>query len=343
MIKIKREGVILRPTKLAFENLSTFNPGIYQDGKTVHIVYRAQSDKYISSFGYARLNGPVKVVERWRKPFAIPKYQYEKNGIEDPRITKVGDIIYITYVAHDGRNALIAYRYGKDLFNLKCGGIISPLMSYRKAAKLFSYTQLKDKYYFMASYYEEYTGKNVRVWEKDGVLFPEKFGGKLLMMHRILPDIQLAYFSKFTKLKDQNYWHDHIQHLSKHVVIEPWHGWEARHVGGGTPPIKTKKGWLIIYHGAQPRNKGRVYHAGAALLDLKNPGKLIARLPYPLLSPQEEYEQEGHVNDVVFPTGTSQFKGRLYIYYGTSDSYIAVASVNLDQLLGELNKHRIKK
>ncbi|HAM88111.1 MAG: hypothetical protein US83_C0013G0016 [Candidatus Falkowbacteria bacterium GW2011_GWC2_38_22] len=336
MLKVKKHGIILRPTKIEFESKCVFNPGIYQDGNNVHVVYRALDENFMSRFGYARLDGPTKVVERWKKPFAVPKYTYEKKGIEDPRITKIGDTFYVSYVAHDGKNAVIAYMYGKNLFDLKRGGIISPLMSYRKASKLFQFSKIKDDYYFFSSFYEKYAGKNVLIWEKDGVFFPEKIRGKFALLHRVLPDIQISRVDTLNLYKDKNFWHNQIHHLGKHVVLEGRHGWEARHIGAGAPPIKTKAGWLMIYHGVEPRNNGRIYSAGAALLDLRDPKKVIGRLPYPLFEPKEKYETEGFVNDVVFPTGTARFKDELYIYYGTSDTYIAVASVNFDSLLKEL-------
>src|SRR3989339_780139 len=115
MIKIKKHGVILRPTSLPFEDLSTFNPAIYQDGNSVHVFYRALDKKFVSSIGYARLKGPTKIIERWKKPFLFPKYSYEKHGIEDARIVKIKDEFYMTYVVHDGINALIAYSHGKNI------------------------------------------------------------------------------------------------------------------------------------------------------------------------------------------------------------------------------------
>lgn len=336
MIKVKKHGVILKPTKLAFESKSVFNPGIYQEGGFVHIIYRALDNEYMSTFGYAKTKGPLKVVERWKEPFAVPQFKYERKGIEDPRITKIKDTFYISYVAHDGRNALIALMHGKDLFNLKRGGIISTTMSYKKASQLFQFSKLKDDYYFFASFYEKHAHKNVIIWEKDGVFFPEKIRGKYALLHRILPDIQIARVPDVRMYKDKNYWHNHIHHLAKHVVLEGRHGWEARHIGAGAPPVKTEKGWLLIYHGVEPKNKGRIYYAGAALLDLKDPKKVLGRLPYPLFAPDKKFEQQGHVHNVVFPTGTAIFKNRLYIYYGTSDSFVAVASVGLNSLIKEL-------
>lgn len=336
MFKIKKEGVILKPTKLAFESKCVFNPGVYQDKNQVHIFYRALDKDYQSTIGYARLQGPTTVKERREKPLYAPKYTYEKKGMEDPRITKIDDTFYVTYVAHDGLNAVIAYLYGADLMNLKRGGIISPKISYRRASKLFSYSKLKDKYYFFSSFYEKYADKNVYVWEKDGVLFPQKIRGKFALIHRILPDMQLAYARDMDEYKDNDYWHDHIHNLSKHVIMENKERWEARHIGAGAPPIKTNKGWLLIYHGVMPRNKGRQYYAGAALLDLRNPKKVIGRLSEPFFAPDQGYEQEGLVNNVVFPTGTAIFKDKLFIYYGTSDTYIAAASTNLNNLLDTL-------
>ncbi len=342
MIKIKKHGVILKPTTRSFESRSVFNPAILQEGDEVHVVYRALNKKYISSLGYARLKGPLKVIERWPRPFLKPKYRYEKKGIEDPRLVKIKDRVYMTFVVHDGKNALTAYAWGPDLFHLRRGGIISPKLSYSRAARLFAGSQLKDAYWTFAAYYKENVAKDVLIWEKDCILFPEKIKRKYAMLHRILPDIQVAFFSDFSELKQGSWWRDYIKKLSQFVVLENHYWFEARHIGGGAPPVKTQKGWLIIYHGAEPRNKGRIYYAGAALLDLKDPRKVIARLPYPLFSPEKDFEKKGFVHNVVFPTGTAVFADRLYIYYGAADTYVAVASVKLKDLLVELLKHKVK-
>ncbi|MFH1822749.1 MAG: pesticidal protein Cry7Aa [Patescibacteria group bacterium] len=343
MVKVKKHGIILRPTRLDFENKSVFNPGVFQDGETVHLIYRGLNKNNVSYFGYARLKGPTTLVERWKKPFMSPQYKYDKKGVEDARIVKIKDIFYLTYMGHDGENVLVAYCYGKDLFNLKRGGIISPQISYDVVGKMFNNSELKDKYYFFKSYYKDSVGRSVKLWDKDAFLFPEKIKGKYALVHRILPDIQVIYFRNFKQLKDKNYWKDYIKKLSRYVILENKHWFEARNVGGGCPPVKTKYGWLLIYHGVEPMNKGRVYHAGAALLDLKEPTKVIARLPYPLFSPTLDWEKEGQVHDVVFPTGTTIFKERLYIYYGAADKYVAAASLNLKDLLKELMMYKENK
>ncbi|MDP3900519.1 MAG: pesticidal protein Cry7Aa [bacterium] len=340
MIRVEKHGVILKPTKNKFENKSVFNPGILQVGEEVHVIYRALDKDNVSSLGYARLIGPTKVVERWTKPFMYPEYKYEKYGIEDARVVKINNNIYLTYVVHDGKNALVAYSSGKDLFNLKKKGIISPQFSYDRAGDFFSDTKLKDKYFFFKSYYKDGVGPYVKVWDKDAFFFPEKIKGRFALVHRILPDIQVAYADSLNEFKKNKYWKQNLNNLHKYVILESLHHFEARNIGGGAPPIKTKEGWLMIYHGVEPLNHGRVYHAGAALLSKNDPTKTIARLPYPLFSPNKAYEHQGHVHNVVFPTGTAVFKDRLYIYYGAADSYVAVASVNLHSLVKEILKYK---
>lgn len=336
MISVKREGVLLAPTDLFFENKAVLNPGIYQEGNTVHVVYRAINDQFVSHLGYAKLEGPTKVAERWNQPFMAPKLRYEKCGLEDPRIVKIDDTIYMTYVAHDGKNAVSAYAAGPDLFSLKKEGIISPKIQYKEAGKLFHYSKLKDDYYFFESFYQEYGGKNILIWHKDVIFFPEKINNKFVMMQRILPDIQIAEVENLEDLADYYFWVKYLMELSDHVLLEGKYGFEARHVGGGCPPIKTDDGWLVIFHGTEESNKKRIYHASAVLLDLENPQKIIGRLRTPLISPQEEYELTGQVNNVIFPTGTATFDDRLYIYYGAADCHIAVASVSLKELINEL-------
>ena len=125
MIKVKKEGAILSPTSRAFEKRAVLNPGILQIGNTVHVVYRAVDKDHISTLGYARLDGPLEVVERMKEPLYVPLHKYEKKGLEDPRLTMIDGKIYMTYVAHDGKHALIAYMSGPDIFHLKRGGIIS--------------------------------------------------------------------------------------------------------------------------------------------------------------------------------------------------------------------------
>ncbi len=337
-IKVKKLGVILAPTKNRFENRAVLNPGVFQDGNYVHVFYRAVDKRNNSSIGYAKLKGPTKVIERWEKPIIEREHPYERKGCEDPRIVKIGSTFYLTYVAHDGKNAVTAYATSKDLKKFEKKGIITPRLTYDYVGRLFRKEKLKDRYFMFESFYEEYAGKDVYLWEKDVILFPKKIKGQFAMLHRILPDVQIANFKSFKQISNNRFWVKYLKHLSKHVVLENKYWFESRNIGGGAPPIETKKYWLLIYHAVEEINKNRTYHAAAALFKKSDPTKYVARLHYPLFSPEEKYEKKGLVANVVFPTGTATFGKDLYIYYGAADKHIAVAKVNLNGLVKEILK-----
>lgn len=338
MFKVKKLGVILKPTKKAFESRAVLNPTVIQEGEIVHLFYRAINKKFESTIGYAKLKGPMKVIERFKEPLIKREFNYEKKGVEDPRLVKLGKIYYMTYVAHDGKNAVTALATSTDLINFKKQGIITPKISYDKAEDLFRKSKLKDKYFFFESYYKDKAGRSVLLWNKDVFLFPEKIKGKLALINRILPDIQIIYFKDFKELGTSLFWRKYLKNLGRFLVLENKYWFESRNIGGGAPPIKTKKGWLLIYHGVEETNVKKTYHAGAALLELKNPQKVIGRLKEPLFSPEENWEKRGEVDNVVFPTGTAIFGPYLYIYYGAADKRIAVARVRLKPLLKQLIK-----
>ena len=128
--------------------------------------------------------------------------------------------------------------------------------------------------------------------------------------------------------------------IKQHIVMDPLLRHESSHIGGGAPPIETADGWLIIYHSAEDTPHGFIYHACAALLDLDDPRKVIGRLKKPLISPQDEWEKEGYVKNIVFPSGTAVFDDDLYIYYGAADERVAVASVKMSALLEQLKQTR---
>ncbi len=335
-LNVEKLGSILEPTKNRFESKAVLNPACYQEGEFVHLFYRAIDQKNKSSIGYAKLKGPTQIVERWSQPIITRDYAYEKAGVEDPRITKIGNLFYLTYVAHDGKNAVFCYATSKDLVRFQKHGIISPQITYDEAAKIFQQEKLKDRYFMFEAYYDEFAGKDVQLWEKDAFFFPKKINGQFALLHRVLPDIQIAYFKKFEDLKKRTFWERYLRHLAKYVVLENKYWFESRNIGGGAPPIETDEGWLLIFHTVEELNKARVYHASAALLDKKNPTKVIGRLNHPLFSPTEAWEKKGFVSNVVFPTGTAIFGGDLYIYYGAADKRIGVAKTNLQKLLQAL-------
>ena len=109
--------------------------------------------------------------------------------------------------------------------------------------------------------------------------------------------------------------------------------WDGEKVGIAGPPVKTKRGWLLLYHGV---SKGRKYRVGAVLLDLEDPTQIKARTAVPVFEPEESYERNGLVPNVVFPCNLIIRKGVVYIYYGAADSVIGVATIGLEDLLNKL-------
>jgi predicted GH43/DUF377 family glycosyl hydrolase len=338
MVNIKKEGVLLEATGHEFENQAVLNPACVKDGNNIHMFYRAVKNGNYSSVGYCRLDGPLNVVERLDTPVLTYEHDYEKHGLEDPRVVLFEGTYYMTYTAYDGKNAMIAYATSKDMKNWEKHGIISPQITYDEAEDLFreNNQQLKEKYYFFESYYKDKVARDVLLWEKDAFFLPEKINGKYAMIHRILPEIQIAYFDDFKQLKDDNYWRDYLKNLDDYILFEPKHGFESRNIGAGGPFLETDKGWLMIYHAVEDTNQGKTYHASAALLSRDNTLKVLGRLSKPLFSPTENYELKGDVNNVVFPTAQALFGDKLYIYYGAADKRIAVASCSLKELLNEL-------
>ncbi|MDR3705736.1 MAG: pesticidal protein Cry7Aa [Paludibacteraceae bacterium] len=339
MIEIKREGVLLSKTQFEFESEGVLNPAVIREGDNVHLFYRAvQHDNY-SSIGYCKLNGPLTITERWAKPFMIPDLDYESHGIEDPRIVKIDDTYYMTYTAYDGVNARGALATSKDLLTFEKQGIIVSSITYAAFVALVEQAgKVNENYYLNHHFYyqESDPEKKMILWDKNVVFFPRKINGKLVFLHRIRPGIQLVAVESLKELTEE-FWETYFLNLQDHIVIDPLFAHESSYIGSGCPPIETEHGWLLIYHGVQETDGGRVYSACAAvLLDIDNPLKVIARLPYPLLGPETEYETRGEVNNVVFPTGTALFDDTLFIYYGAADSEIACASVSISGLLKEL-------
>ena len=344
MIEIKKEGVLLSKTDLEFENEGVLNPAVIREGDNVHLFYRAVRQGNHSSIGYCRLDGPMTIAERWDKPFMVPEFEYESHGIEDPRIVKIDDLFYMTYTGYDGTNARGALATSKDLRHFKKQGIIVPPITYAEFVFLVeSAGKVNENYYIDRNFYYKKADpeKKMILWDKNVIFFPRKINGKLVFLHRIRPGIQLVSVKNLKKLTIA-FWENYFLNLQEHIVLDPVYAHESSYIGSGCPPIETEHGWLLIYHGVEETNKGFVYSACAALLDLNDPSKVLARLPYALFSPEYKWELKGVVNNVVFPTGTALFGNTLFIYYGAADTYIACASVSLSELVAELLTYTAK-
>ncbi|MGE5226738.1 MAG: glycosyltransferase [Planctomycetaceae bacterium] len=166
--------------------------------------------------------------------------------------------------------------------------------------------------------------------QKDVVLFPERIEGKYLAFTRPMPGSfgrVLAIW--LAESEDLLHWGNH-----RPVALPRSGHWDEMRVGASLVPIRIDDGWLAIYHGADRNNR---YGVGALLLDAGDPAKVLARTDKPLMVPQTEYERDGFLHDVVFPTGHVDLgKGRIRIYYGAADAYTAAADVDLDEVLSAL-------
>lgn len=228
----------------------------------------------------------------------IPDGEYEEFGVEDPRITRIGNTFYITYVAVSRHGAATALASTKDFRTFDRHGII-------------------------------FCPEN-----KDVVLFPEQIGGDYVALHR--PNAA----TPFTK---PEMWLARSTDLIHWGRQEHFHGgtstWEMGRIGAGTPPVKTPQGWLEIYHGTReaPGEAGvGVYSAGALLLDLDDPQRVIGRSPEPILVPETEFERNGFVPNVVFPTGIVERGDTYLVYYGAADTATAVVELSRRDLVASV-------
>jgi beta-1,4-mannooligosaccharide/beta-1,4-mannosyl-N-acetylglucosamine phosphorylase len=167
-------------------------------------------------------------------------------------------------------------------------------------------------------------------FNRNGVLFPRKIDGRYAMLSRPSDNGHTPFGDIFySESPDMRYWGNH-----RHV-FGTGSGWQSTKVGAGPIPIETSEGWLLIYHGVLTSCNGFVYSAGAALLDLDAPWKVIARGRRYLFSPHTLYECVGDVPNVAFPCAAlcDAETGRLAIYYGAADTVVALAFAYVDEII----------
>ncbi|MCU0521622.1 MAG: glycoside hydrolase family 130 protein [Anaerolineae bacterium] len=167
-------------------------------------------------------------------------------------------------------------------------------------------------------------------FNRNGVLFPRKINGRFAMVSRPSDNGHTPFGDIFySESPDMQFWGNH------RYVFGTAGGWQSTKVGAGPIPIETSEGWLMIYHGVLTSCNGFVYSAGAALLDLDKPWKVIARSRRYVLAPRTLYENVGDVPNVVFPCAAlcDTATGRLAIYYGGADTVVALAFGTVDGLI----------
>jgi beta-1,2-mannobiose phosphorylase / 1,2-beta-oligomannan phosphorylase len=227
-----------------------------------------------------------------------PRASWEEFGVEDPRITRIGDMFYFTYVAVSRHGAATALASTKDFKTFRRHGIVFP----------------PDN--------------------KDVVLFPERIGDDYVALHRPIsaapfsvPEVWLA------RSPDLLHWGQH------EPLVCSVAAWEADRIGAGPPPVRTPRGWLEIYHGSQSSavsGKVGAYSAGALLLDLEDPARVIGRSTNALLIPEAQYDLQGFVPDVLFPTGIVQRNDVVALFYGAADTFTAVVELSCAEILSSL-------
>jgi predicted GH43/DUF377 family glycosyl hydrolase len=303
-------------------------------------VYRAIGDSDVSVLGYASSIDGFRIDERLDKPIYIPREPFEGAGLvyptasnpqvtyvsaeddeedeiedinyvsggggwggcEDPRLTRIDDTVYMTYVAFDGysppRVALTSIHIDDFMaknWRWKRPVLISP----------------------------------PGVVDKNACILPEKINSKYVIFHRIYPDILIDFVDDLD-FDGTTRW---LTGEFKIPVRADY--WDSRKLGIGAPPIKTKDGWLLIYQAVGERDPGR-YKIGAMLLDLEDPARVLARSEEPILEPEASYENDGWKTGVIYPCGAVVIKDRLLVYYGGADKVTCVASAKLDTLLRHL-------
>ena len=332
-MKLKRyeKNPVLEPSD-DWESKAVFNPAAFYWNDKVYMLYRAigEYDKYISRIGCAISKDGFNF-ERLGNPVFEPKEDYEKWGVEDPRTTFIDDELYMTYVALSKRSGPPRAMFGRlGISGDRAKEMLAERGIPRIALASMDPAHLDDPDNLSKHFYRHGYITPANVYQRDAVLFPEKIDGKYIMLHRPrnwigpnygtdLPSIWIAHS------KDLKKWHGHK------IVMHPEQKWEEEKIGTGPPPIKTEKGWLLIYHGVDEEHK---YRAGAAILALDDPSRVIKRFPDPILEPEKNYEKNGDVPNVVFPEGAVAIKKEIFVYYGSADKFCCVATADIDEFIG---------
>ncbi|RMF03260.1 MAG: glycosidase [Chloroflexi bacterium] len=211
----------------------------------------------------------------------------------DPRVCKIDDRYYVTW----------------------CNGYHGPTIGVGYTYDFETFYQLENAYL---------------PFNRNGVLFPRKIGGKYAMLSRPSDNGHTPFGDIFySESPDMTHWGCH-----RHVMSTTG-GWQATKIGAGPIPIETTEGWLLIYHGVLTSCNGFVYSMGAALLDIDQPWKVLYRTRPYILSPQTLYECVGDVPNVAFPCAAlaDADTGRIAVYYGAADTVTGLAFTQVDELI----------
>src|SRR3989344_2615034 len=294
---------ILEPRKnIVWESKAVFNPAAIELEGRIHLLYRAQAEENTSVFGYTSSKDGEKFNDRSFDPAYVPRESFEmkkqtgNSGCEDPRLTLINDTIYMLYTAFDG--------------------VSLP----RVAATSISVKNFLDKNW---RWKKPVIISPYGIDDKDAFIFPKKVGDNYLVFHRVGLDICADPISSL----------DFTTECVKTItpIVSPRRFmWDSERIGINTPPIESKKGWIVLYHGISKNH--HTYRVGAILLDKNDPTKVLARTTMPIFEPETDYEKIGQVPNVVFPCGVIVRDGVVFIYYGAADKVIGLAKIKLADL-----------
>jgi predicted GH43/DUF377 family glycosyl hydrolase len=315
---------------MAWEAEGVFNPAAVEvDGK-IHLLYRAVGSDGISSVGYAVSedglhfsDGDTAPIFHFEKPVSrsTAAMRYDPvlypsggsyGGCEDPRIVKIDDTLYLTFSAFDGWDFI---RIGLSMISEK-DFIAKNWTKWSKTVYLSPPGEI----------------------HKNWLIFPELINGKYAVLHSISPKIEIEYRDN---IADIGTYEPFIKSPVGVRTKGSGDRWDARIRGAGPPPLRTKDGWLILYH-ANEHHESHKYKLGAHLLDINNPSKIIASAILPVLEPDEWYENNSKPG-IVYACGaiirSDEGEDNLYVYYGGGDRYTCVAHTKLNSLLTYIQRH----
>lgn len=178
-------------------------------------------------------------------------------------------------------------------------------------------------------------------FNRNAVLFPRKVHGNFMMLSRPSDSGHTPFGDIFlSESPDLVYWGKH-----RHVMGKNPEWWESLKIGGGAAPIETSEGWLLFYHGVSQTCNGYVYSIGGAILDIEDPSIVKYRCSTFLITPEQWYEERGFVPNVCFPCATihDPDTGKIAIYYGAADSYVALAFTELDEIIDYIKEHSVTR
>jgi len=305
LFKRNKLNPILSANNWPYPINSVFNAGatLLKDGTTL-LLCRVEERSGISHFCVARsANG----VDGWiidKKPTLRPeadKFPEELWGIEDPRIT---------YVPELKKYVVVYTAYTRD-----GPGVALAQTEDFKTFERFGIIMPPD--------------------DKDAALLPRRINGSWAMIHRPVSAPRAHMWISYSP--DLKNWGEHT--LMMNARKGAW--WDANKIGLSPPPIETPEGWLLIYHGVKLSCGGCIYRLGLALFDLEKPEICLKRGREWIFAPEEPYELNGDVGNVVFPCGYTLAKDgdTLNIYYGAADTCIGLATASLSELLDWLDKN----